>query len=117
GIGHVNVPRVVDRNAANLVELPGPGSGLSPRFLEIGVLVEFRDAAVGAESVGDVHIARTIPGHIRRSVEAVARHAHARHGIAAPAAASTFRAGPAPGRRLCGRLSVGWHPRAGSSTN
>ena len=118
GVGHVNVPRVVDRNAANLVELSGPGSGLSPRFLEIGVLVEFRDAAVGAESVGDVHIARAIPGHIRRPVEAVARHADARHGIAAPAAAaSTFRAGPAPGRRLCRRLSVGWHPWAGSHAN
>src|SRR5262249_19976184 len=103
GVGDIHVALRVERDAAQRVELTRVAAPESPRLDEVAVLVELRHprvAAVHRHAVGDVDVAGTIPGDVRRTHEAVAgnsgswRPGRTGAGSAFPAAA-TLRC-PAP---------------------
>src|SRR5207249_12021757 len=109
-VGDVHVARRVGGDAADLVELPLRRSRLSPRLQIIAVLVEFRDAIVVAEAIGNVDVARTVPRDVGGIAEAVAGNACAwRTASAAPAA---FAAAPSAGVTLRDHSAARRHARS-----
>ena len=71
GVGDIDETLRVDRDASRLTELARGRAGLAPRADELAVLVELRDARVGAQAIGDVDVAGGVPRDVGRTVEHV----------------------------------------------
>ena len=97
-VGDVDVAGRVDGDRVRRVELPRLRSARAPRREESAVLVELRDARVGAVAVGDEDVALGVPGHVARPVELIAGAAGSGWRISAPASTATTS-----GRRRRGR--------------
>src|SRR5258706_14993727 len=95
GIGDIHEALRVDRDAPRLAELAGRGSGLAPRANELPVLVELRNARVGAEPVRDIDVARRVPCDIGRAVEDVLLSARSRRTTASAATRRCLGVSPA----------------------
>src|SRR4029079_7319166 len=95
GVGDVEIARRIRGDAADVIELPLAGSGLSPRLHEVALLRELTDPMVGPEAVGDVDVAGAIPRDVGRPIEAVAVDSGARRAASAAASAALTAAAAA----------------------
>src|SRR5258708_7081677 len=108
----VHVTLRVGRNRVRRVELPRFRSSRSKREEEPPVLVELRDARVGAMTIGDEDVALGIPGDVARPDELVARATRSGSRSRAGAAATAARRGRRETHRHGFRLPAHHHQHA-----
>ena len=83
-IGDVDVALRVGSDRMRRVEFALAGPARSPRLDEAAVLVELRDACVGAVAVGDEDVSGGVPGDVARPHELIAGAPRARKSCPGP---------------------------------